>query len=319
MWFKRKIKNRRLGREQVLDVKLRFSKMRAARTRATAVSIGAVFAIVFGLYMVYRGSEWGLNRLVYENKAFAIQEFDLQTDGAVAVDQLRRWAGVKPEANLLALDLARVKRDLEMMPVVQSASVERVLPHTLRVRITEREPIAQVNVPRPRAGGGFELGICYLDANGWVMLPLEPRERDAAFKEPTDPLPVISGINLATLQPGRRLVAPQVQAALQFLVAFEQSPMAGLVDLKKVDVASPEVLIVTTAQSGEVTFGLTDFERQLRRWQVVFEHGQRNNTTVATLDLAVSNNVPLRWVEASAVSPTTTKPLKILRPKKKHV
>ena len=74
----------------------------------------------------------------------------MQTDGVISVDQLRRWAGVKPEENLLALDLARVKRDLEMVPLVQSVSVERILPRTLRIRITEREPIAQVNVPRPR-------------------------------------------------------------------------------------------------------------------------------------------------------------------------
>ena len=105
MWFKRKPKNRRLGREQVLDVKLRSSQVRAARTRMTALSLGAVFATVFGLYLLYRAGDWALDRLVYENRAFAIQEVDVQTDGVISVDQLRRWAGVKPEENLLALDL----------------------------------------------------------------------------------------------------------------------------------------------------------------------------------------------------------------------
>ena len=49
--------------------------------------------------------------------------------------------------------------------------------------------------------------------------------------------------------------------------------MAGLVDLKRVDVSSPEVLVVTTGQGSEVTFGLTDFEQQLRRWHAIFEDG----------------------------------------------
>ena len=136
MWFKRKPKNRRLGREQVLDVKLRSSQVRAARTRIGAIGLGAVFATVFGLYLLYRTGEWVLSRCVYENKAFAIQEIDVQTDGIISVDQLRRWAGVKPEENLLALDLARVKRDLELVPLVQSVSVERILPRTLHIRIT---------------------------------------------------------------------------------------------------------------------------------------------------------------------------------------
>jgi cell division septal protein FtsQ len=319
MWFKRKPKNRRLGREQVLDVKLRSSQVRAARTRMMAVSLGAVFATVFGLYLVYRGGEWLLNRLVYENRAFAIEEIDAQTDGIIPVDQLRRWSGVKPEENLLALDLGRVKRDLEMVPLVRSVSVERILPRGLRIRVTEREPIAQINVPRPRASGGIEMSVYQLDADGWVILPLEPRDRATSPSKSDESLPLLRGINANTLQPGRRLTAPQVQAALQFLVAFEQSPMAGLVDLKQVDVSSPEVLMVTTGQGSEVTFGLTDFEQQLRRWHAIFESGRKTGNAIATLDLAVTNNVPLRWLEASAVPPAAPKLSKPLRPKKKHV
>ena len=319
MWLKRKPKNRRLGREQVLDVKLRSSQVRAARTRMTAISLGAVFATVFGLYLLYRAGEWTLNRLVYENKAFAIEEIDVQTDGVISVDQLRRWAGVKPEENLLALDLVRVKRDLELIPLVQSVSVERILPHTLRIRIAEREPIAQVNTPRPRPNGGIELAVCHLAADGYVMLPLDPRQRAAALNQPVDLLPVVGGINASELQPGRRIIAPPVQAALQLIMAFEQSAMGGLVDLRRVDVSSPEVLVVTTRQGSEVTFALTDLEQQLRRWHTVFELGQRTSNSIATLDLAVTNNIPLRWLEASAGPPAAPKLPKPLRSKKKHV
>ncbi|MCX6921679.1 MAG: FtsQ-type POTRA domain-containing protein, partial [Verrucomicrobia bacterium] len=315
----RKPKNRRLGRDQVLDVRLRSSQVRAARTRMTALSLGAVFVTVFGIYLFYRGSDWALNRLVYENKAFAIQEIDVQTDGVISLDQLRRWAGVKPEENLLALDLMRVKRDLEMIPLVKTVSVERILPRTLRIRITEREPVAQVSEPRPRSAGGIELSVYHLDAEGWVMLPLDPRARATPLNQSPDSLPEIRGINPNALQPGRRLVVPQLQAALQLLAAFDQSPMSGLVELRRVDLSSPEVLAVTTGQGSEVTFGLTDFEQQLRIWHTVFELGQKAGSAVATLDLAVTNNIPLRWLEASAVLPAAPKSPKPLRPKKKHV
>jgi cell division protein FtsQ len=319
MWFKRKPKNRRLGREQVLDVKLRSSQVRAARARMGAVALGAVFATVFGLYLVYRTADWGLNRLVYENKAFAIQEIDVQTDGVISLDELRRWTGVKPGANLLALDLARVKRDLELVPLVQSISVERILPRTLRIRVTEREPIAQITVPRPRHGGGVELAVYQLDADGYVMVPLDPRQRATLLNQPGDALPTIGGINSSELQPGRRIGAAQVQAALRLLMAFEQSPMAGLVDLRRIDVSSPEVLVVTTGQGSEVTFGLTDLEQQLRRWHDIFDLGQNMSKAIGTLDLAVTNNIPARWLEASAVPPAAPKSAKLLRLRKKHV
>jgi hypothetical protein len=319
MWFKRKPKNRRLGREQVLDVKLRSSQVRAARTRMGAIGLGAVFATVFGLYLAYRMGNWALNRLVYENKAFAVQDIDVQTDGVISLDQLRRWAGVKPGANLLALDLACVKRDLELVPLVQFVSVERILPRTLRIRVIEREPIAQINVHRPRRGGGVDLVVYQLDAEGYVMVPLDPRQRATPLNQPGDALPAIGGVNSSELQPGRRIDAPQVQAALRLILAFDQSPMAGLVDLRRVDVSSPEVLVVTTGQGSEVTFGLADLDRQLRRWRDIFDLGQNMNKAIATLDLAVTNNIPARWLDASALPPAPPKSPKPLRPRKNHV
>jgi hypothetical protein len=319
MWFKRRPKNRRLGRDQVLDVKLRSSQVRAARTRVFALSLGTIFAAVFGLYLLYRTGDWALDQLVYENKAFALQELNVQTDGVISADQLRRWAGVKLEENLLALDLARVKRDLELVPLVESASVERILPHTLRIRVVEREPIAQINFPQPRPNSSAELAVYQVDAAGWVMSPLDPRHRAAPPNQPPDQFPVLGGIESSLVQPGRRIATQQVQAALKLIVAFEQSPMAGLVDLNRIDVSSPEALVVNTGQGSEVTFGLTDLDQQLRRWHEIFCLGQRIGKAVATLDLAVTNNVPALWLEASAVLPVAPKLPKPSRNKKKHV
>jgi len=317
MWPNRKPKNRRLERAYVLDVKLRSSQVRAARLRAIAISLGFIAAIVGGAYSVWLAGEWALNRLVYENKAFAIEEVEVQTDGIIALDQLRRWSGVRLGQNLLALDLARVRRDLELVSLVQSASVERVLPHTLRVRVVERTPIAHINVLKPAAGGGIESGVYLLDQEGYVIVPLDPRQRTAPLNQSADDLPLITGISGTQVQAGRKIESPQLLAALQLLVAFDRSPMQGLVDLKKIDLTGPEVLVVTTDQSSEVTFGLSDLDRQLRRWHMIFTKGQQYNKAIASLDLAVSNNLPVRWLEASAVPPVSPKPSKLLR--KKHV
>ena len=255
MLFRHKPKNRRLGRESVLDVKLRSSQLRAARSRVAAVGLGALFATLLGGYLIWYGTGLALNALVYENKAFAIQEFDVQTDGVIAADQLRRWTGAKLGDNLLALDLARVRRDLELVPLIQSVSVERLLPHTLRLRVVERDAIAQINVPRSDPAEGIELAPFLIDAEGYVMVPLERHERTASSAPADEPLPLLGGINPNDVQPGRRIQSPQVQAALQLIPLFDRSAMAGLVDLKRVDVSSGDVLIVTTGEGSEVTFG----------------------------------------------------------------
>ena len=96
MWFRREKKNRRLRRGRVLDVKLRSGQVRAKRARLAAVAFGILFGTVFGLYLFWRAGEWALDYFVYENPEFAIRRIDVQTDGVILPEQLRRWAGVKP-------------------------------------------------------------------------------------------------------------------------------------------------------------------------------------------------------------------------------
>jgi cell division septal protein FtsQ len=316
MWFKRKSRNRRLRTGTVLDVKLRSDQARAARMRAVAVCLGVTFATVLCVGLLWAFGEWMLNQLVFENSAFAIAEIDARTDGVVAPEQIKRWAGVKSGANLMALDLARVKRDLELQPLVRTVAVERVLPHTLRIRVIEREPVAQVNVARARAGGGVEMTVYHLDDEAHVMLPLDPRLRSSPPTPADNALPVISGVDPLALKVGRQVDSAQVQAALDLVEAFQSSPMAAYADLKRVDVTAPDVLVVTTGQGAEVTFGLQNLNQQLLRWREIHEQGLRRNKAIATLDLAVPNNIPARWLDAGLLPERELQPKPAKAPRK---
>jgi hypothetical protein len=151
------------------------------------------------------------------------------------------------------------------------------------------------------------------------MTPLEPRQLAPGSSPPPEALPALTGVNPNEVQAGRRLAAPQVRAALQLITTFEHSPMAGWVDLKSIDVSAAEVLVATTSQGSEITFGLLGLEQQLLRWREIFDLGQRNNRAIASLDLAISNNIPARWLEASALPAPAPKIPKTLRTRKKNV
>ncbi len=317
MWFKRKTRNRRFVREHILDVKIRSSQRRQDRLRQGALVGGLLFGVGLGLYLLWRGGEELLRWAVYENPTFAIQRLDIQTDGVIAPEQLRSWSGVRLRENLMRLDLARVKRDLELVPAIESVVVERVLPHTLRLRVTEREPVAQVVFPQLRAVGGRR--VYTLDAAGWFMFPIEAHQRSTPPAQTNEHLPVISGITLADVRPGRQSESTQVLAALKLIQAFERSPMIGLADIRQIDLSSPNILTVATGQNSEVVFGLQDLDGQLRRWRLVHDHGQRTGRQLASLDLSVANNVPARWLEASAAPSPVPKASKPSAYRKKHV
>lgn len=316
MLFKRKPKNRRLERGNVLDVKLRTKEARAARLRLATTAVSLSLGTVIGLYLLWRAGDWALDQFVFQNDTFAIHELDIQTDGSIPVEQLRKWAGVSPGDNLLALDLNRVKGDLELSPMIQSVAVERVLPRALKISVVEREPIAQVKMLQLRPGGGLGLVSYYLDESGHVIQPTPARGTPLA--QGTDGLPVLSGVSASELNPGRPITSPRIGAALRLIAGFENSPMAGLVDLKSVDVSGTDVLQVTTGQGNQITFALDRLEEQLRYWRLVFDHGKKIGKAIRTLDLSVTNNAPVLWLDASAAPPPVPKRNKTPVNNKKH-
>ncbi len=303
----------------MLDVKLRSDQVRAQRLRLLVMSVLVVVGPFLGIYLLWRAGEAGLDFFVYENADFAIQQIDAQSDGVIAPEQLRRWAGVKSGANLIRLDLASVKRNLELVSAIDSVSVERVLPRTLKIRVTERNPIAQVNVPRAEGPTGMAFNVFQLDADGTVIQPLDPRLSQVSPGQMNALLPVITGLTVGQLQPGRRIEQPQAQAAIHLVAAFRKSPMAGLVDMRRVDVSAPGVLVVTTGQGGEVIFKPDNLERQLSRWRAAYDWSLARQRSILSLDLAVANNLPLRTMLASTVAATPINNLQPIRNRRQHV
>ncbi len=116
------------------------------------------------------------------------------------------------------------------------------------------------------------------------MQPLDPRLSTIPLSQMTEQLPVITGLNAFQLQPGHRVESPQVQAALELIAAFEHSPMAGLVNLRRVDVSSPGVVVATTGQGSEITFALERLEQQLARWRKIYDWGQTMSKTIASAE-----------------------------------
>ena len=319
MWFKSLNRNRRRSPGQPLDVKLRVDQLRNDRNRFAFVAISAGLGTVFGLYLLWRGGEWCLDKFVYDNPSFAIEHVEVQTDGIIAPDQLRRWSGVALGANLIALDLAGIKRNLELVSTIDTVSIERILPRTLKIRVTERHPVAQVNMLRSLPSGEVVVAVFQLDQAGYVMQPLDPHLSVLPLNQMNYELPGITGLNFCELQPGHRLESPQALAALQLIGEFDHSPMAGLVDMHAVDVSAPGVLVATTGQGTEITFALDHLDQQLHRWRAIYDWGHTVGKEIGTLDLAVGNNIPVKWILAGNTPESVPKSVKPLHTRRKNV
>ena len=144
------------------------------------------------------------------------------------------------------MDLTRIKRDLEWVPLVETAAVERILPRTLRLTITEREPVAQIHVFESATNGLVISRVFYVDQNGFVMTPLVIEGKTVPATR--DWLPTITGVPGNELRPGWPIDTPEVRASLVFISEFEKSQLMEAVDIRFIDASNPHTLQVTTEQ-----------------------------------------------------------------------
>jgi cell division protein FtsQ len=314
--------SRRKQKRESLSVKKRGDEHRARRVRFVATLFGFSISLFLLILVGWKGVEFVMREAVYKNPRLAIDRIDIETDGVLSPEKIREWARVKTGDNLLAVDLLRLKRDLELQPLVESASAEKILPRQLRITVTERKPLAVVylyHAGTTRLQNGLDR--VYLDAAGMVIPPLLTDERNPAADPNPSSLPSLTGFNPRELRPGASIDSPQIRAALELISQYEKSPVASMLEFRSIDLTSPQTLLARVDPDTEITFAPDNFARQLARLQTTLEFARRQNRMLASLDLAVGNYVPARWIEPSTNAPAAL-PSTILqnsRNRKKHV
>jgi cell division protein FtsQ len=118
---------------------------------------------------------WGWRR-TQSDERFAVKHIEIVGDVHTPRADIDRVAQRYVGLNLFQIDIARVQRDLGGAGWIRQINIEKKLPDTLRIKITERTPVALV-----RRGGQLR----YADETGAAFAELSPAAGD-------DELPVIT-------------------------------------------------------------------------------------------------------------------------------
>ncbi len=289
---------------------MRSKDARRARFRAISAAVGVIGGTAIGAFVLWQGYQWALLRFVYRNETYAIRRIEVRHDGFLRADQIRRWADVALGQNLLALDLDRVRHDLEFNPWIRWADVQAQRPDCLRISVWEREPLAQIvtwrfSLTEQRAWPETN----YVDAGGCVLPSVQPDWVQPGQDVDFSHLPRLAGLEHFPVIPGQALRAPHLDAAIQLIRAYEDSALYSLVDLEEVDLGHPNALRGTLRGGIQVVFGTTNFDRQMRLWRSIHDYAQAQGRVLESIDLSVTNNIPARWRDsADAKAPRPAKP-----------
>ena len=160
--------------------KVKASTRRRARTGISwrllrrAAPAGAVLAMAGGLVWLYQDGWFGRQAEALQQAALdgtaglglRIEEVLIEGRARTDGEEILARLGLALDRPILAVDPAAARAALEALPWVRTASVERQLPGTVYIRITEREPLALWQ----------EQGVIrVIDLEGAVIPGIEPR------------------------------------------------------------------------------------------------------------------------------------------------
>jgi cell division protein FtsQ len=284
MWFndnhsesKRKRGNRRIVpvhqpllmvHARVLDQK----KDRMHKTGAIALLMVVLAAAVWVGTILY---DLVQRKLFTECPRFVIKQLDLSSDGKLQSWHIKEYAGLEEGMNLFAVDMDKICKDLASVPIVSTVKVNRKLPDTLVIRITERVAVARLG----SGSSGYFLG---LDRDGYVLGP----------SSITPNLPTITGLKDKGLRPGSRISDPEVMEALKVLDACDSITLSQMIRIKDVNVTNPEYLNLTLTRGENVLLSRDNIENKLQKLARILQSTSKKGIALASIDMTVDKNFP---------------------------
>jgi cell division protein FtsQ len=180
--------------------------------------------------------------------------------------------------SVLRIPLDARRAELEQLPWVESAAVQRILPNRIRVELTERTPIAFLR-------NGNELSL--VDSHGVILD--RPEGEDLHF-------PIVTGLpdSMPREEREKRIQTYQEFLRDADLVRSESSDRVSEVDLsnaKDLRVVMTGLASATDTQVVTIHFGASDFTGKYRMLVENFAQWQANAGRVQSIDVQYSRQV----------------------------
>ncbi len=196
--------------------------------------------------------------------------------------------------SILRVPLEARRSQLEQIPWVESASVQRILPNRLRIELTERTPVAF-------ARNGNELAL--IDAHGVILD--RPRGEHLHF-------PIVTGVSEDLPRDQRE---KRMQTYVEFMKDVDLVRGGSSDHVSEIDLSSPKDLRVvmtglasaTDAQVVTIHFGSGEFTGKYKMLVDNFSQWQANAGRVQSIDLQYSRQVVVNPDVSASTTAARTK------------
>jgi len=132
------------------------------RTKAVVLLAGLFFTIV-----ILGTGGFGVYKALEKSDFFQVTSLKIEGCSRTSKKLILDLSGIDIHANLLAVNVNKVRARISSHEWVESVNVERKWPNRLVIEVTERVPVAILNLPK---------GLYYLDRHGVAFAKVIPPE-----------------------------------------------------------------------------------------------------------------------------------------------
>lgn len=225
----------------------------------------------------------GLVWLAFWSPLLNVREIAVVGGRHVNASDVAAAAGLDEADNLLLVSPPNVAAKVEELPWVREAKVDRKLPGTVRVRITERRPAVVL------ASGA---DVWTLDRRGNVLTEGSAKKG----------LPVITGFTPSTIEAGSKVAQAEVQDALAAWRSLSPRIRAQVV---AVVAPTPERITLSFTDGTQVRFGAARALRAKNQvLRALLTQMRAEGTAAAYIDVRVPANPAISARPPAAAQPT---------------
>lgn len=244
------------------------------RLRQSVFLVEAAFCVCAVALFFYAFYHFAIN-----SPRYRVKEIVVFGNSAVTSKEVVEATQITTADSLLFLDKAAVTKRVASIPYVASAEVQRELPSTLIIHLTERQAAATLLAGRRSF---------LIDRDGVVL-------KESA---PGDPVvgPLITNVpNLGVISTGMRLEEPSVTEALKLWEAYSEAPIASEVSLSEISAEGPMSLtMIWDDQPYEVRWGRSDYKKQAERLSILWREKGGQLPCTEYLDLRFDQDLVCR-------------------------
>ncbi|MEQ1853143.1 MAG: FtsQ-type POTRA domain-containing protein, partial [Chthoniobacteraceae bacterium] len=230
------------------------------------------------------GAMHGWDKLFWNNPDYALRDIRFTTDGSLTREQALKDAKLTPGRNIFSYKLSAARDALQALPQVDSVEVRRYLPNRIEISVRERGPVTWVSATATDDPAKMKR-THLLDRNGVVFTPKR-------MLREYEPLPVIGGVEIEDLEPGKPLRRAEVVASLELLRRVRETREFKVLS---VDVSKGYCFTVTDQRKSRLTFGLDDIGEQLQRLNAIQRETESIGQEIETVNLMVKRNIPVTF------------------------